>query len=254
MLLSLRDRVKGSKWLGITIVVIIAIPFALVGIGSYLGGSGDNYAARVNDEEIDIRTYERNYYAQRYQLQQMFGGSIPEGFANASFLQEQAIETSVTQALLSQHTAEAGYAVGDAIIAAAIYSEPAFQIDGEFSKTQYERQLQSQGLGAQQFEDQLRRDLTVNHMREGVLVSTFQTSAERQRLQALRSQERTFLALNFEPSQLDQIYQPSQEEIASHFKENQQNYRHPEAVKLEYIELDQSLLKSKVEVDDELLQ
>ena len=96
MLLSLRDRVKGSKWLGGLIVGIIAVPFALFGIGSYLGGGANQFAAKVNGEEVSIQAYERNYYAQRYQLQQMFGGNIPESFAGTEFLQEQALETSIT--------------------------------------------------------------------------------------------------------------------------------------------------------------
>ncbi|MEM7207099.1 MAG: SurA N-terminal domain-containing protein [Pseudomonadota bacterium] len=253
MLLDLRDRVKGSKWLGITIVVIIAIPFALVGIGSYLSGGGDHYAAKVNDEEISVRTYEQNYFAQRSQLQSMFGGQIPASFASGSFLREQALEASVTQALLSQHASEKGYAVGDQLVASSIINEPAFQVDGAFDKARYERQLQSQGLTAQQFEARLREDLAVNQMREGILLSTFQTTHERDAAIALRDQIRTFSLLTFAVDDIDYLPAPTESAVDEYFSNNASAFVNPEAVKLEYLELSIDDLAAQVEVDDELL-
>jgi hypothetical protein len=44
MLQAINDRIKG--WLGIVIVVLIGLPFALWGIQSYLDDTGPIYAAR----------------------------------------------------------------------------------------------------------------------------------------------------------------------------------------------------------------
>ena len=41
MLQSLSDGIKNARWLGWLIVGLIAIPFALWGIGSYVGGGAD---------------------------------------------------------------------------------------------------------------------------------------------------------------------------------------------------------------------
>ena len=51
MLQTINDKAKG--WVAYTVVGLIAVPFALFGISSYLdGGSGGLIAAKVNGEEI----------------------------------------------------------------------------------------------------------------------------------------------------------------------------------------------------------
>ena len=54
MLQAINDRIKG--WLGIVIVVLIGLPFALWGIQSYFDDAGPRYAAKVNDSEISAST------------------------------------------------------------------------------------------------------------------------------------------------------------------------------------------------------
>lgn len=254
MLLSLRDRVKGSKWLGTTVIVVISIPFALFGIGSYFGGGGNNYAAKVNDDEVSIRAYEQNYYVQRNQLRAAFGGKIPDGFDSASFLRKQALETSITRTLLQQHTNNSGYAMGDQTIALQLYDEAAFQENGAFNKERYERQLQSQGLTAQQFEEQLKQDLIVNQMREGVLSSSFQTKRESERVDALRNQTRTFSTIAITADLLGSIETPDEASVEAYFSANTAQFQHTEKVKLDYIELNQNTLAQTIDVDEERLR
>jgi peptidyl-prolyl cis-trans isomerase D len=59
MLQSISDGIRNSKWLGWVIVSVITVPFALWGIGSYLGVGEDPYVAKVNGVEISAREYER---------------------------------------------------------------------------------------------------------------------------------------------------------------------------------------------------
>jgi peptidyl-prolyl cis-trans isomerase D len=250
MLLSFRDRVKGSKWIGGVVVVLISIPFALFGIGSYLGGGGNNSAATVNDQEISVRNYEQNYFAQQNQLRAAFGGKIPTGFDSVSFLRRQALEISINQALLLQHIDNSGYAIGDAALRAALYSEPAFQDDGQFSKQRYNRQLQSQGLVAKQFEEQFRQDLSINQMRAGVLSSSFQTEFEHDRASALRNQTRTFSSIVFTGDSVGSLKTPEEKEIEEYYSENTNKFQYPEKVKLEYIELSQAKLAERVVADE----
>ncbi len=239
--------------MGTAIVVVISIPFALFGIGSYLGGGGNNFAAKVNDEEVSIRAYEQNYYTQQNQLRATFGGKIPAGFDGASFLRQQALETSIRQSLLLQHSNDSGYAIGDDTLAAAIYSEAAFQDEGQFSKERYERQLQSQGLVANQFEEQLRQDLSVNQIREGIVSSSFQTGLETQRAISLGNQARTFSTMEFATSAVGTLDAPGEEAIDDYYSTHAIEFQYPEKVKLEYIELNQETLAEKVSVDEDKL-
>ena len=75
MLQAINDRIKG--WLGIVIVILIGLPFALWGIQSYLDDAGPRYAAKVNDFEISANEFERSVSIQRQQMLRQYGGELP---------------------------------------------------------------------------------------------------------------------------------------------------------------------------------
>ena len=75
MLQAINDRIKG--WLGIVIVVLIGLPFALWGIQSYFDDAGPRYAAKVNDSEISASEFERSVSIQRQTLLRQNGGKLP---------------------------------------------------------------------------------------------------------------------------------------------------------------------------------
>ncbi len=82
MLLDLRETVRNSKPIKYTLITIIIIPFALVGIGSYLSGGSVPPVAEVNGQPINQQQLDQAYQQQRQQLARMFGGQLPEAFAN----------------------------------------------------------------------------------------------------------------------------------------------------------------------------
>ena len=86
MLLDLRETVRNSKPIKYTLITLICIPFALVGIGSYFSGGTATPVAEVNGVPIDQQQLERAYQQQRQQLARMFGGQLPEAFANEALL------------------------------------------------------------------------------------------------------------------------------------------------------------------------
>jgi len=100
MLLDLREKVRNSKPIKYTLITIICIPFALVGIGSYLGGGAAPPVATVNGVEVSQGELEQAYSFQRRQLAQMFGGQLPEGLADERALREQARDQLINQSVV----------------------------------------------------------------------------------------------------------------------------------------------------------
>ena len=113
--------------------------------------------ARVNDAEIGYYQYRSAYQQQRDQLRQMFGGTIPEGFLDDSRLRKQTLESLINDEILVQQSLANGLRVGDAQLAGAIRTLPAFQQDGAFSQSLYDAYVRARGLSPQGFELDLRR-------------------------------------------------------------------------------------------------
>lgn len=251
MLLDLRETVRNSKPIKYTLITIIIIPFALVGIGSYLSGGSAPPVAEVNGQPIDSLQLERAYQQQRQQLARMFGGQLPEAFANENLLRQQALQQLITQQVLESEVASQKFAVGDATLGRAIRNLPAFQVDGRFDSETYQNQLRASGMSVAAFEQSFRDDTAMNQFRSGIADTSFTLPVESDRLAALARQERTIEAVRFDVAAAAETIEVSDEEIAAYFEENSENYKFSERVRIRYIELDSAAIAEGIEISEE---
>lgn len=254
MLLDLREKVRNSKPLKYGLITLISIPFVLVGIGSYFSGGTAAPVAQVNGEPIDQQQWDRAYQQQRQQLAQMFGGQLPEAFANESLLREQALQQLITQQVLESEVVEQKFAVGDATLARAIRDLPNFQVDGRFDADAYQQQLRSSGMSVPMFEQSYRDDTALNQFRTGISDTSFTLTQEADFLSALGRQTRTIEAVKFDFAKAKEGIEVSDDDVVAFFDENKDNYQFPERVKIQYLELDSSAVASDIEITDEQAQ
>ena len=254
MLLDLREKIRSSKPLKYSIITLISIPFVLVGIGSYFSGGTAAPVATVNGEPIDPVQWERAYQQQRQQLSRMFGGQLPEAFANESVLREQALQQLITQQVLESEVVEQRFAVGDATLARAIRNMPNFQVDGRFDTASYQAQLRSSGMSVPMFEQSYRDTTALTQFRTGISETSFTLPQEAERLAALGRQTRTVEAVRFNFEKAKEGIDVSDEEVVAYFEENQDSYQFPERVKIQYIELDSTVVASEIDISDDQAQ
>jgi len=251
MLLDLRETVRNSKPIKYTLITLICVPFVLFGIGSYFSGGNVPIIAKVNGEEITQVQLDGAVQQQRSRLAQMFGGRLPEGFADDAALREQALEQLVTQRVLEETVAEQGFAVGDATLGKAIRELPAFQVEERFDSDTYQTQLRASGLSVAAFEQSFRDDTALNQFRTGIIDTSFTLPNEAERLDKLARQTRTVDAVRFDLDAAKEGVEPSEQEITAYFEENSENYVFPPRAKIEYIELDSAALADAFDVTDE---
>lgn len=253
MLLDLRDGIRNSKWLKYILVGVICVPFALVGIGSYLGNHGPDYAAKVNGQKVSYNTFESAHRQAQAEITQELGGRIPEGLNLGSMVNSRAMEAVVQQEVLRQSTAGKGFAIDDDYLANQLITAEAFQEDGTFSKDRYEAYLQSQGVSAAEFETQFRSTLLQRQFQLGVVGTGFALQDENELTQSLRSQQRDVSMITLNTQEKADSLEISDEEVNTYYNENTASFNNPEKVKVEYLELKIDDLKDTVEVSDEEL-
>lgn len=254
MLLDLRDGIRNSKWLKYLLVTVICIPFALFGVNSYFNGGGPDYAAKVNGEKVSLNAFNSAYQNQRAQLQQAFGGRIPEGFNSVSMIGNQAMDTVITREVVRQSTIDNGLAISDENLASQLFEIEAFTVDGTFDKERYQLQLQSMGVSPAEFENQLKNDLLTQQLRESVIASGFLLKKENLRLTELRDQQRNLASISFDVQEKADSIEVSDADIESYYGQNSEQFNNPEKVKVEFLELKIDDLTSTVEVTDEALR
>src|SRR5690606_32303239 len=104
----------------------------------------------------------------------------------------------VRREAVQQRVEGKGYRVSDERLLEFVYSVPAFQAGGEFSRIVFNNWLANQGMSARMFEEQQRRRLAVADFSEGISASSFLTPAELARYIALLRQTREIAYATFD--------------------------------------------------------
>ncbi|HEB97771.1 MAG TPA: peptidylprolyl isomerase [Sedimenticola thiotaurini] len=252
MLQDIRERAQG--WIAWFIVILISVPFALWGIQSYLGGGSEPVVAKVDGQEITERDFDVAYRNFRERLRQQLGKDYRPELLDEKLLRKQVLDAMIRDRLIMQASEKMGLSAGDDLVRAAIMAIPSFQVNGRFDQQAYERSVRSRGLTPAGFEAQMRQALISEQLSKAVRNSEFATASELQTLVRLRLQKRDvdYLLLPVD-RYLDQI-QPGDDELRRYYDANQEAFRSPERVKLEYIELDAENIAKTLSVDDETLR
>ena len=73
VLQSIRERLTGI--LAFTILGILVVPFALVGVNQYFTSSGGNIVARINETEITFNDFNQSFSNYRRRMQSIMGAA-----------------------------------------------------------------------------------------------------------------------------------------------------------------------------------
>ena len=249
MLQSIREKTTG--WIAYTIIFLISVPFALWGVNSYLGGGELAPAATVNGQEISVQDLDVAYANYRRRLTQVFGGTIPESFGSESQLKDQVLSQLIQENSLRDYAETKWFRIGDVALNNIIRNMEVFQQDGKFDEGIYRAQIGSQGYSPQGFEQQLRMSSAMNQLQSGVIASSFSVPAVQDLEVKLASQSRKTRTLTKRVNGDD--LQVSDTEVADNFKANAAQYRSPEQLKIEYIELDLETIKNSVSIEESQL-
>ncbi|MCF6325516.1 MAG: SurA N-terminal domain-containing protein [Gammaproteobacteria bacterium] len=254
MLRLIRERAQG--YIAWVIVILIIIPFALVGVNEYFETDSNVYVAKVNEVSIPEFEYRRVYQGERSFRQSLVGGDLDSPFMNEDSIKRSALDRIVNTEVMSQAASDNGFNVGDQLLLQAIAEREDFQTNGVFDAGLYNNLLASNNLSPADFEANIRREMMANQFVSGVMGLAIVTDFELDALLKIQEQTREigYLVLKAEALKaLDDAREFSEEEIKGHYDKNINRFSVPEKVSLEYVELSSQGLLADVQVDEEAL-
>jgi len=272
MLQILREKMSG--WIAIVIVALLAIPFAFFGMEQYLFQSGANYAAKVEvqpswwrsapdwwlvrkfawqSEEVSPEEFRNAFENERQRRRQLAGEQFDARAFESPETKREILEALIDQKALKLAAVRDGMVVGDTQVREEINAIPAFQVDGQFDQQRYTLTLQAQGYTPQGFQELVRNDLQASLLRGQVAQSAFTTPGETERMMKLLGERRdvSFVVL---PAPAADTAAVSAKEIQDWYDAHRSEYRAPERVTLEYVEIDGSALPLVAEPDEAVLR
>ncbi|QDH70550.1 peptidyl-prolyl cis-trans isomerase [Marilutibacter alkalisoli] len=273
MLQTLRE--KSSGLLGTVVLVILIVPLALFGIDQYLVQPGNNTVARVEappswwssapswwpasmlwqSEEITVDDFRTRFDQVRQQTREQQGDAFDprvfEGQDNKRLVLQALIDQRVQQLAASG----AGVVVGDEMVRKTIREIPAFHVDGEFNTERYQLALASQfpPQSPKQFQQTVRENLQQTLVPVALSGSNFVTGSELQRLVRLMGERRDVHML-FLPLPEQEVEAVGDAEVQAWYQSHIADFRAPETVTLEYVEVDASDVPAPPAADEAALR
>ncbi|EGT4254598.1 peptidylprolyl isomerase [Citrobacter amalonaticus] len=232
---------------------IIIVSFILTGVSGYLIGGGNNYAAKVNDQEISRGQFENAFNSERNRMQQQLGDQYSELAANEGYmktLRQQTLNRLIDEALLDQYARELKLGISDEQVKQAIFSTPAFQVDGKFDNNRYNALVNQMGMTADQYAQALRNQLTTQQIISGIAGTDFMLKGETDELAALVAQQRVVREATIDVNALAAKQSVTDQEVTSYYEQHKNSFMTPEQFRVSYIKLDAASMQKPVSDED----
>lgn len=248
MLQQIRDKITG--WVAAVFIGAIAIVFIFWGI--QFESSVNVAAAKVNGEKIPVELVRRAWQDRQTELQQLTRDELPAELVQSE--QQRLLDNLIRRELLLQRADELGYRVSDRELVEALQSIPALQVDGVFSRDRYAALLRQQGRSEAAFEAEFRRDLEISQLQNAIAVSAFALPGELDRRVRIVGESREVQLLLLPAADYAAGVTVTDEQVAAHYQQNQAEFRTPETVDLQYVQLTLPEVAAAVEVTEEGLR
>lgn len=261
MLQTLRDKTSG--WIATVILGLLIIPFAFFGMESYLSQKVDTYAARIaqppswwpsapqawpvsylwKTHDIDAQDYRQRLETMRMRLRDEQGDAFDSKAFESPQNKREILEDMIDEQLMRLAAESDGIVVSDAEIRREIQQIQDFQVDGRFDADRYQMLLASQNppQTPRTFEQTVRDNLQYGLIPSRLARSGFVTDMELDRLMRLLGERRDISFVVMPPAAVDTApVTPAQ--IQAWYESHAREYRSPETVRLEYVEVDATAL------------
>lgn len=266
MLQTLREKTSG--WIAIAILGMLIVPFAFFGVNNYFSNRVDTWIARITTKPgwfgtgigaktIDITPddFHTRFEQYRRQVRSQLGAKYDSDTFDTPTTRRQVLDQMLQGDLLNLAAEQDGLVVPDREIQNLIMAAPEFQTAGKFDPTQYQMllsQLQPP-MTPRQYEAAKRQELLGGMLPNEIFASGLASDAEMDAYLRLSAQKRDVRWLEV-VAPADSAAAPSDAEVTAWYNGHTAQYRSPEQVALEYLELDGTSMTVPTSVDEATLR
>lgn len=246
MIDSLRDLAR-NKIVQLLLALFLIIPFAFFGMESYMtgGGGGTGTVATVGNHRITSFEFDQALKQQAEVMRQQFRGNFDPSLMDSPQVRQSVLDRLVAERLVTVGAERAGFRLSDKALAERIASEPAFQVDGRFSKDRYEMLARQNNLTPMGLDARLREDFAQQQFRGAIADTAFVPKATLDGFIRLSEQTREVSVVNLGPDAYSARVQVKPEEVKAYYEANSKEFTIPERARVEYVELSLDSMAAK---------
>ncbi len=247
MLRILREH--ASSWMLKGILVLVAVTFTFWGGYSFFREKKVTYVAKVNGITIEWREYNDAFQNTVKQYRDALGPSFSEKMIEELGLKEKIVDGLIDKILILQEAKRLGLSIPDEALRGAIESIPAFQVNGQFDKRNYERFLRLNRMTPDEFEQSQRENLLISKAVSLIRTNGGKVSEEEVLDIYLFENERIDLTfLKIAPDFFKSQVNANDIEMKDYYEKHREEFRIPTFVQIQYLLFRPSDFESKIQV------
>ena len=232
--------------------IFLLIPFGLFGIDYYFKSPvGGDTIATVGRTQIGALDFDQALREQADRYRQQFKGSFDSSIMESPEIRRGVLDRLINEHLVAIGAERAGIRLGDRQLAERIMSEPAFQVDGRFSRERYEQVARGMGLSPAGLDERLRRDFHEGQYRGAIVDTAFVPKSTLESFIRLSEQSRDVSVVNLTPDQYLARVKVTPEQVKAYYDGHKAEFTTPEQVKVDYIELSTDALAAQAAASPE---
>ena len=250
MLDSFRTNMRS---LALGIVIVIGFIFAFSGTGTmFLSGNSGDAAVVVGGEivrEIDVL---RSISRQKQRILSENEGIDPS-VLDDSLIRPNAVEQLISRQLLVQASGDRRMTASPREVDQYILDIESFQTDGVFDQDLYKFAILNQGYTSAEFKQQVKNDMLIQQLVQGLTDTAFTTDGELAALAAVTEQQRNYYYLTVPADEISSSITLSEAQVNEFYEANKAAYQTEPKVSVDYIELSSDILADPTLITEDLV-
>ena len=226
-------RKASANWLGRAVMAVvlglIAVSFAIWGIGDIFRGFGRSTVAKIGSTEITVDQFRQIYNDRALQLSRELGRPITPDQARALQLDQQLAGQLVAEAALDQRARQMRLNVSDAEIARQIMNDPSFKgLNGQFDRARFDQIIRGAGFTETRFTAEQKRLTTRREIAQTVSGEMTLPKTMMDALNRYQNEQRAIDYVVLDRSKAGDIAAPTPEVVQKYYDDHKAEFRAPE--------------------------
>ena len=228
-------RKKKRSWIITILLGLIIVVFIAFYGGSQQPTGVTSHVAEVNGESISQREFIVHYQRAVERYREMFKGSFtPELLKNLN-IKQSLLEEMIEARLVLQEARRLGLSATDEELMNAIAQVPEFHVNGRFNKERYIQLLRANRLTPAQFEEDQRKQLTIQRLLGVLADAAHVTEAEVRERYRFEQEKINLQFIRFSVSDNLSEVEINDEDVQKFYDRNKESLKEPLKVQVEYI-------------------
>ena len=228
-------RKKKRSWIITILLGLIIVVFIAFYGGSQQPTGVTSHVAEVNGESISQREFIVHYQRAVERYREMFKGSLtPELLKNLN-IKQSLLEEMIEARLVLQEARRLGLSATDEELMNAIAQVPEFHVNGRFNKERYIQLLRANRLTPAQFEEDQRKQLTIQRLLGVLADAAHVTEAEVRERYRFEQEKINLQFIRFSVRDNLSDVKITDEDVQKFYDRNKESLKEPLKVQVEYI-------------------